>query len=666
MYEAGQETWAREQSGTEGGAGAGSETWAEEQSGTEGGTGADGETWSREQNGAERGISAGSETWARGQSGTEGGAGAGGETWSREQNGAERGVSAGSETWPREQSGAGGGAGADGETWARGQSDMEGGTFHEAAERKAAQGEALAGAVPPEEASSREDTEETKRMRENFGFFGPVTLLYAAFYAFCMFRNGSGVTFPFFVAGSLLYLYFSFTRLRLTLKRGSIFYAVAVMLLGVSTFCTDDARIIFFNKLGVFLLLMSLLLRQFFDTSGWGLGKFLGSICRLSAGGLGEWKQPFWDVGKFWEKWTGKEDRRLWAVGVGFLAGIPLVLVVLVLLSGADAFFRQMTRCFLDAISVGSIFEVLFRILFLFLISYGLFSFLCRRRIKEEVRDRKNGEPVTAITVAVMLTAVYLVFSVVQIAGLFLGKLQLPAGYTYAAYAREGFFQLLAVSFLNLVIVLTFMSFFKESRALKGVLTLMSLCTFVMIASSAMRMIIYITCYYLTFLRLLVLWSLGLLALLFVGVILSIYRKKFPLFRYSVAVVTVLYLGLSFAHPDAVIARVNLAYTEEKSSRNTAEYGPYDDFGYLAGLCADAAPVLVPYLKEQGYDLKAFQAENAMQYRNEMLYTEDYRAENSFGYSWMRRMQLRTGNPGIRTFNVSRWRMMKLIRDAAR
>lgn len=42
------------------------------------------------------------------------------------------------------------------------------------------------------------ETAETKRMKEHFNFFGPVTFLYAVFYAFCMFHNGSGITFPFF------------------------------------------------------------------------------------------------------------------------------------------------------------------------------------------------------------------------------------------------------------------------------------------------------------------------------------------------------------------------------------------------------------------------------------------------------------------------------------
>ena len=74
--------------------------------------------------------------------------------------------------------------------------------------------------------------------------------------------------------------------------------------------------------------------------------------------------------------------------------------------------------------------------------------------IKEEVNAGKKGEAILAIPMAGILTVLYLVFSVVQIAGLFLGKLTLPEGYTYAMYAREGFFQLLAVSVLNLMLVL--------------------------------------------------------------------------------------------------------------------------------------------------------------------------------------------------------------------
>ena len=139
------------------------------------------------------------------------------------------------------------------------------------------------------------ETEETAKLKENYGFFGPITFIYSIFYAFCMYRNGSGVTFPFFVAGSLLLLCLFLSKLGTTLKKGSIFYMAGMMLLGISTFLTDDARIIVFNKLGIFLLMMSLLLNQFFDTSKWKLGKYLGSIIQLIFMSIGEIARPVQD-----------------------------------------------------------------------------------------------------------------------------------------------------------------------------------------------------------------------------------------------------------------------------------------------------------------------------------------------------------------------------------
>ena len=512
---------------------------------------------------------------------------------------------------------------------------------------------------------TEKETEETKRLKGNFGFFGPAAFIYAVFYTFCMYRNGSGVTFPFFVAGSLLFLCLSLAKLETTLKKGSVFYMTAMVLLGISTFCTDDGRIIFFNKLGIFLLMMSLLLKQYFDTSKWGLGKFLQSIFHLTFASFGEIARPFQDAAGYQKTRNRKNDRRIWAVGIGLLVGVPLVLAVLMLLASADVLFRQMTDSLLGGISFGNVINVVFRIAFMFLASYCLTSYLCRKRIQEEVKDRRTGEPVLAITVTGMLTALYLVFSVVQIEGLFLGRMQLPEGYTYASYAREGFFQLLAVSLLNLVIVLVCLYFFQENKVLKTILTIMSACTFIMIASSAMRMVMYIKSYYLTFLRVLVLWALALLAVLFAGVLINIFKAGFPLFRYSLAVVTVLYLALSFAHPDYIIARVNvanIAVTEggEKSA------AAYHDYWYLSRLCADAAPVLVPYMEKQGYAMEAWTAEETPKEYGRKINggRTEIEREDTFGYTWMERMQKRTEGFGVRTFNLSRYRMLRLLDKA--
>ena len=123
--------------------------------------------------------------------------------------------------------------------------------------------------------SRRKDTEALKRMREQFSFFGPATFLYAVFYTFCMYKNDAGIAFLFFIIATIAYLTTVLKKLDMKLKKGSGFYLAAMVLLAVSTFCTDDARIIFFNKCGIFLLVVSLMLRTFYSTSEWGLGKYM-------------------------------------------------------------------------------------------------------------------------------------------------------------------------------------------------------------------------------------------------------------------------------------------------------------------------------------------------------------------------------------------------------
>lgn len=448
---------------------------------------------------------------------------------------------------------------------------------------------------------SHAETEETKKMKENFAFFGPATAAYALFYAFCMYKNGSGITFPFFLASSLLYFCYCMKKLGLTLKRGSAFYMVSVMLLAVSTFCTDDEKLHFFNKTGIFLLMISFLLSQFYHTEKWGLGKYLGSIVETFFAAFGELGRPISDCLQYSKKRQGGEKRKIFYVLLGLLITLPLFLVVAALLGSADAVFRQVTKGIWEAVNFENVIGIVFQVVLWFYGVYMLLANLCNRSLKEEVKDHRNGEPLIAITITAALSLLYLFFSWIQIVYLFLGKMQLPDGYTYATYAREGFFQLLAVAVLNLIIVLVCLAFFRESKVLKGILTVMSLCTYVMIASSALRMILYVQTYNLTFLRIFVLWALIVLSLLFAGVLICIYRARFPLFRYSVVVVTCFYLALSFSHPDLIIAKVNLENAGSKL-----------DYGYLSELSADAAPVLLPYLRSHGYDLSVVEVPDGM------------------------------------------------------
>ena len=429
-------------------------------------------------------------------------------------------------------------------------------------------------------------TKESKRIRENFQVFGVATFLFSCLYSFCMYKNDAGITYLFLVAAGLYYVKYCGKQLGFTAKKGTLFYAVCILLLGISTFCTDDARIIFFNKTGVFLLMISMVLYNVFETKKWGLGKYVVTIVQSVLWSWGEWVRPFGDAKYYCKNKLGSKGKRILYAAVSVAVSVPVVAVVLNLLMSADVLFGDMAQRVLESLDLKNIIGVLGLTVLVFFAVYGFLSYVVKGEIREEVAEGKKAESILAIPMAGILTVLYLVFSVVQIGGLFLGKMTLPKGYTYAMYAREGFFQLLAVSIFNLLLVLVGIQFFKKNRLLTGLLTLLSLCTFIMIASSAMRMILYIKTYQLTFLRILVLWGLLVLAALFVGVITTLYKNQFSLFRYSVVVVTVCYLVLSFAHPDYWIAKYNVSHQSKVIAM---------DAGYLRDLSADAAPVLVPY-----------------------------------------------------------------------
>jgi len=503
--------------------------------------------------------------------------------------------------------------------------------------------------IPQMTVVTAEPTMYDTHVKENFHVFGVASFLYACLYAFCMYKNDAGITYTLLVVGGLLFIQYCLKKLDVEMKKESRFYMISMVLLSISTFCTDDWRIIFFNKLGVFLLTISMVLGALYETKQWNLGKYLGSIIKVCFMSIGELGKPFADMKWYCKNKLEKKNNKYLYLLMGIAITIPVFIVVFALLASADIVFNDMAKNLLKNVDFTDAYNVALIVISVFLITYCILTYLCKKTIKEDIVDSRKGEPLIAIPVVTILSLLYLVFSGIQIVYLFMGRMQLPDGYTYAEYAREGFFQLLAVSIINLVIVLIGLYFFKPSKVLKVVLTIMSICTFVMIASSAMRMMIYIMYYYLTFLRIFVLWSLVVLFLLFVGVIIYITKESFPLFRYSVIVVTCLYIALSFSHPDYWIAKVNLDST--KATRSEFFRGAaYEDYYLLSTLSADAAPVMIDWMEEEGYSLRDYEPDYNRYYATSNAKNHEYEAS-----LYLRRIRENCTDVGVRNFNVSRF-----------
>ena len=61
--------------------------------------------------------------------------------------------------------------------------------------------------APPQvdQAAQEMKTNEMKKKQKRFRMFGIGSFLYALFYTFCLYRNASGITYPFFAGGTLLF-----------------------------------------------------------------------------------------------------------------------------------------------------------------------------------------------------------------------------------------------------------------------------------------------------------------------------------------------------------------------------------------------------------------------------------------------------------------------------
>lgn len=427
-------------------------------------------------------------------------------------------------------------------------------------------------------------------MRNRFGTFGLASAVYALFYTFCLYKNATGITYPFFVAGTLFYFCFCMKKSGVPFKKDAAFYLTSAALLGISVFLTADEKLLFLTKTGIFLLTVTFLLHQYYEDSKWSLPEYLIGIWELIVESLACLELPFSDMIRYFKRQDGSEkSNRIRYVLLGLIAAVPLLILVLFLLAGADAVFRDMIVTVISKMNIWNVFCILMMLFGAYLGSYCVIGALTRHRIPEAQKETKKYNAIPAVTALAVLTMVYMLFSGIQIFSLFLGKMQLPANYTWSSYAREGFFQLLAVCLFNLTLVLVCLWIFQENGALKVLLTAISLCTYVMIASSAFRMFLYVKYYHLTFLRVLVLWTLAVLAVLLAGVIVFIYRHDFPLFRYCLAVVTVCYVILAFARPDSLVASYNVNQAREKGDTDFILEDPY----FYRSMSEDAVPILM-------------------------------------------------------------------------
>ena len=421
-----------------------------------------------------------------------------------------------------------------------------------------------------------------------------------------------GINVVLFIVPLLIFLFLTLKNKKKIENKKGLLLTIPIFFLSCTYFIYDNT---FFRGLNLLIIPALLILMYVYTIKPtYNLRKlFQNFICLIF--------EPLNCIGKFYNlvrlkvdntlKLSNQSKRKIKSV----LIVIPIVIIVLLLLSSADMIFNNGLSHFLKIfknISIPNLIGRLIMILILFtymgaVINYLLFNF--KKEKNEESSTKINIDNYTIKVLLTVLNIIYLIFDIIQIKSLILHKV--AQGINYAEYARSGFFQLMFISIINLIIVLlSKQSKTKENKYNIIMSIIMVVLTLVIIISSFLRMYMYESAYGYTLLRLLVYVTLITEIILLIPTLLYIVDSKVNILKHYMVIIITIYTLLCLSPVDHIIANnnINRYYKTNKI-----------DIYYLENFSSDNVPLLIElYNKTDDTTLK----DSIKEYLNKDMYQE--------------------------------------------
>jgi hypothetical protein len=260
---------------------------------------------------------------------------------------------------------------------------------------------------------------------------------------------------------------------------------------------------------------------------------------------------------------------------IGLIFTMPLTALVASLLISADSGIEHIM-----SFLFGSIHENVFSTLMQFFmgipIAFYIFGMLysnvrkekaevltkteCEQKIKK-IRLTPNMVMYSAVTPICFLYCMFFISQLQYFFSAFMG--QLPDNYSFAEYARKGFFELCAIAIINLIVLSVINLFSKNTGESKPVMlkiysVVLSIFTVLIIITALSKMIMYISEYGLTQLRVYTSWFMILLAIIFILILINQFKYHFNFIKYIIISFVVMFSILCFSNVDGIISKYNI------------------------------------------------------------------------------------------------------------
>ncbi|RYM07110.1 DUF4173 domain-containing protein [Sporolactobacillus sp. THM7-7] len=321
-----------------------------------------------------------------------------------------------------------------------------------------------------------------------------------------------------------------------------------------------------------------------------------------------------------------KKDSAFFKILLGMVITIPPLILIVSLLASADEIFGQLVDKLPSLLLNIDFYTFIPRTLFTGIIAILTFSYIwslirpdtvssdwVRKSFREAGTVRLDA--VSTITILCIINTIYVLFTLIQFSYLFGGfSFALPVHFTYAEYARRGFFELVVVTLINFSILLCLIYWTKKNgkvthTAIRFLESLLVLCTLVMLLSAFTRMYLYEQMYGYTYLRVLTHAFMIFLFVLFLLTLCRIWREKVRLIKLYLLTALAAFVMINYVNIDVLITKYNIDRYERTGKI---------DVDYLATLSDDAIPEMVGLLRAKD-DAVAGKIENVLFERKQEL-----------------------------------------------
>ncbi len=269
-------------------------------------------------------------------------------------------------------------------------------------------------------------------------------------------------------------------------------------------------------------------------------------------------------------------DPKFFPVLRGLVIALPLILIIGSLFSSADARFESLFGCVMQFFGPDMPEHILISFCVGWLATGLLVTISCVRKHEdlENAPGLKIGEIETRI-VMLSLLALFLLFVVVQLPYLFGGRetIESTPGLTLATYARRGFFELVSVTAITLVLLIILNSSTSNAKRFQPFAFALLTCLFIIMISAGQRLTLYMDSFGLTLARLAAAAFMTWLALCLIvfGTCLRTGNdsRLVPVAVYSAIS---LVFALSLANPVRLITNYNIETARQNDTALDVEY----------------------------------------------------------------------------------------------